>query len=611
MFPARLAAVAGMASVPIAIGGAIAAAAGATLAMLTTILFWTAVIGLILVALVVLYKLVEWVVGRVRAKPVARPVPRVREQPKVRPKRRRRRRTPRRFFWNPRANSPAAVASGGLPGAVDVRGPRQTSTPQGHHVWPKFVGGPDKGQPMFGARLLVHPAIHREFPLVMGPVATTLGTPLTPTTLGNAEGDFIPAIAHERLGTRRIHFGTHPLLRRIQPNPGAPGYARGGLSSRTRSFGGGDQSIETAWSIALFEHEQPNPVVWARVAAVVNRWNASEPGTPVDRTVPGALLARFTAPDAAAKDRLLALLDDVAGAALHLVPLDEFDEADFAAADFVAVRGHPGCRPQRVRGARRRRPLSPVRQERMLDVEQVTPFVIDEEPVVRTAPGLALDLARRGLALTRAQADAWEAAGLRGADFRPVLDGATGRPSYRLVQLAATTTVLLPCPRHTQVAGPAHCPGCGRANGRVEGWFTVPRAAVGDFDVVSRHPNRIAFLFLSRRALDVLGRLGQTGLDRYDVLRLCEGAHPTPPDLGRAPDSTIWASDGGPPLSLNCLPNSGDPSDPSTCPGSGPVRKREFRQHLRHDSLGKSADAARPAELDRIAANGQRHSRGG
>ena len=185
--PARLAAVAGMASVPIAIGGAIAAAAGATLAMLTTILFWTAVIGLILMALVVLYKLVEWVVGRVRAKPVARPVPRVREQPKVRPKRRRRRRTPRRFFWNPRANSPAAVASGGLPGAVDVRGPRQTSTPQGHHVWPKFVGGPDKGQPMFGARLLVHQAIHREFPLVMGPVATTLGTPLTPTTLGNAK----------------------------------------------------------------------------------------------------------------------------------------------------------------------------------------------------------------------------------------------------------------------------------------------------------------------------------------------------------------------------------------------------------------------------------------
>lgn len=280
---------------------------------------------------------------------------------------------------------------------------------------------------------------------------------------------------------------------------------------------------------------------------MVDGWNASEPGTPVDRTVPGALLARFTAPDAAAKDRLLALLDDVAGAALHLVPLDEFDEADFAAADFVAVTGAPVDAVLNESAALvDAGPCRRCGKNDMLDVEQVTPFVIDEEPVVRTAPGLALDLARRGLALTRAQADAWEAAGLRGADFRPVLDGATGRPSYRLVQLAATTTVLLPCPRHTQVFGPAHCPGCGRANGRVEGWFTVPRAAVGDFDVVSRHPNRIAFLFLSRRALDVLGRLGQTGLDRYDVLRLCEGAHPAPPDLGRAPDSTIWASDGGP-----------------------------------------------------------------
>lgn len=239
--------------------------------------------------------------------------------------------------------------------------------------------------------------------------------------------------------------------------------------------------------------------------------------------MPGVLLVRFTAPDVAEKDRLLAKLDAVAGAAMHVVQLDEFDDADYATADFVAVTGTTAdavlnepaalvdAGPCRVCG-----------KHDVLDVDQVAPFVIDEGRVAREAPGLALDLAGRGLALTRAQADAWDAAGLRGADFRTVLDGATGRPSDRYAQLAATTIVLLPCARHTTVVGPSHCPECGRANGRVDGWFTVPRDVAGGLDVVSRHPNRIAFLLLSRRALDVLEEIGPTGLDPYDALRLCD-----------------------------------------------------------------------------------------
>lgn len=252
-------------------------------------------------------------------------------------------------------------------------------------------------------------------------------------------------------------------------------------------------------------------------------WNASEPGTPVDRSVPGAVIARFTASDAAAKDRLLARLDDVAGAAVHVVPLQELDEADYADADFVAVTGAPVDAVLNESAALiDAGPCPRCGKHDALDVEQAAPFVLDEERVAREAPGLALELAMRGLALTRAQADGWDAAGLRGADFRPMRSGATGRPSDRFVQLVARSTVLLPCPRHTRVVGPAHCPECGRANGRVEGWFTVPRDSAGDVDVVSRHPNRLAFLFLSRRALDVLERLGPTGLDPYDALRLCD-----------------------------------------------------------------------------------------
>jgi phage-related protein len=184
--PSRLAAAAGMASVPILIAAILGEAAAATLALLGPIVLWAAFIGLILLALYLLYRLVDGIVSRVRAKPI--PKDRTKEKDKTKekekPKRRRRRRRSKPFFWNPRANSPEAIKSGGLPGAVDVRG--ATSTPQGHHVWPKYVGGPDKGQPLLGARQPAHQAIHSQFPLVMGPIAAALGAPLTPSTAGNA-----------------------------------------------------------------------------------------------------------------------------------------------------------------------------------------------------------------------------------------------------------------------------------------------------------------------------------------------------------------------------------------------------------------------------------------
>ena len=166
--PSRLAAAARMSSPPLAagavlvgLGALIAEAAAATLALIITILFWVAVVLLIIAIIVLIYLLISRALSKPKAIPKARP--RVKPRTRNRRRRRRRRRTP--LKWNPAFNRATVIASGGVPGILDTTAPLPRVAPiHGHHVWPKYVGGP-VAQPLMGIRdtvhlSFVHPTLH-------------------------------------------------------------------------------------------------------------------------------------------------------------------------------------------------------------------------------------------------------------------------------------------------------------------------------------------------------------------------------------------------------------------------------------------------------------------
>jgi hypothetical protein len=217
--PSRLAAVARMASPPAAIGVLIAAAAAATAEAILVILMWIAIIGIALLLLYLLYLLVVYIIARVRA------IPKTKARPRVRTRRRRRRRVRKPFFWNPRIRQGAVVASGGVVGVLDIR-VFDPSRPfaDGHHVWPKFVGGPVI-QPLMAVRSPVHTVLHREFPLVIAPAAAAMGFTLMPTRLGN-----LPLITHLRGNARDRAAFTAAILGfyaafNVQVDPPVPAVA--------------------------------------------------------------------------------------------------------------------------------------------------------------------------------------------------------------------------------------------------------------------------------------------------------------------------------------------------------------------------------------------------
>ena len=86
------------------------------------------------------------------------------------------------FRWNvaPQRIYPLVVASGGLPGTFDPSAPLVGKSPMhGHHVWPKYVGGPR----IPAAQLSVHhdlhrTAIHDPLHLVLAAAAAPMGFPV-------------------------------------------------------------------------------------------------------------------------------------------------------------------------------------------------------------------------------------------------------------------------------------------------------------------------------------------------------------------------------------------------------------------------------------------------
>lgn len=184
--PARLAAAARMASPPAAaalvlggIGVVIAEAAAATAALIMTILFWVGVVLLIVLAVVLVVLLVQWIVARVRAMPRAP----ARAKPRA-PSRPRPRRPKKPLRWNPLLSYGKVVASGGLPGTLDTTARLPARAPlHGHHVWPKFVGGP-AAQPLMSIRdtvhiSFVHPSLNRVLQASAGTMGHTISTHTT------------------------------------------------------------------------------------------------------------------------------------------------------------------------------------------------------------------------------------------------------------------------------------------------------------------------------------------------------------------------------------------------------------------------------------------------
>jgi len=176
--PSRLAAVARMASPPAAAALVLAPAAAAV--SIWVILQWVALILIALLILFVIgyaiYKLIEYL-----TKP--KPVPIVRARPRVRPRVRPRRRPRKRklLTWRAGLSYSIVTASGGMPGTLDFTVPAPGRMHlEGHHVWPKYVGGPE-AQPLLSARVTVHRGVlHPGLHAVMAPVAARMGHVIVP-----------------------------------------------------------------------------------------------------------------------------------------------------------------------------------------------------------------------------------------------------------------------------------------------------------------------------------------------------------------------------------------------------------------------------------------------
>ncbi len=239
--PSRLAAAARMASPPaaagaIVIGGglAVSGAAAATLALLAKILFWVGVVLLIIMVLYLLYRAIVWYMSRPRAVPRAPAKPRA--KPRVRRKPRRRRQPKKPLFWNPSLTYGNVVATGGIPGTLDTTAKLPSSAPlHGHHVWPKYVGGPS-AQPLMSIRDRVHLGIVH--PTIYPPIAATAAT-MGFTVLPNSTNHNLIAHLRSNIGDRTVFMtmltGYYVGLNAItHPTIPPPAYTTGLVSSFPR-----------------------------------------------------------------------------------------------------------------------------------------------------------------------------------------------------------------------------------------------------------------------------------------------------------------------------------------------------------------------------------------
>jgi hypothetical protein len=298
--------------------------------------------------------------------------------------------------------------------------------------------------------------------------------------------------------------------------------------------------VRRSWTITILHHEQADEGVWQDVADLVRDWNATETAT-IEPVLDFMYQANFDERDRDRLDRLVHRLQDLErtrgrAAAYHLASRVSLDEDDYRRADFVELLGTDleMTPPLVMNEAEAFAPPSPCPRcgwQDPFDVAVASRLVVDETrlhvgvaggpppgpggwDVVHLPNGDKL-VSQRFVAVLRDN-------DVRGYELHDVIDAATGSVSPRVFHLTAKRAILVPCPEHTKVDGDGFCPECGTAHGNVDGYVYVRSDWVGDDEVISRHPRRGAMLYVSRRVKALLDAAPLEGLQRGDVLMVCQ-----------------------------------------------------------------------------------------
>lgn len=258
--------------------------------------------------------------------------------------------------------------------------------------------------------------------------------------------------------------------------------------------------MQVVWRFSAFAHEQPDPGVWARIAALTQR---------LDTGV--ATIRLGVIGSAQDRDALASELGQVPGAVFTFAPDTRYDDGDRSTADYVGV--FPRQERLRVTNAEvlvGAGPCPSCALEDTFDASQTGPFAI----ALPVPTGDTSALPGGGMAVSSRFVDVLLDIAATGGTVTEIRlgDGVVAPWS----QLVADHGVLVPSAR-THVDGDGFCPLCGRALGNVHGQLWIEPVGV---DIFSRHPGRRAMLCFSRRLLDALDASGIDDLELGDPLRV-------------------------------------------------------------------------------------------
>lgn len=280
------------------------------------------------------------------------------------------------------------------------------------------------------------------------------------------------------------------------------------------------------WSVTVARDAGQN-ATWQRVGKIMQSCKNDVTVTPI-----GEIMWLADTESGAMADALAEDLARVGAQALRSART-VFDDEDYAAADFIGVTGvdlslDPPFVPNAAEAYHAEPPCPQCGHHDALDVTVSEPPRISEALLDRPAPDgsqpgphgwEAVNLPNGGLLLsTRLFAELRDSR-VVGLASEEVLDP-SGAPSARMTALRAPVAVLTPCPRHSRIEGADLCPGCGTAHSSLDGYFWMPRSIVGNAEIVSRHPQRAAMLYVSPRVYTILVEV--PGIRRGDPVRVCD-----------------------------------------------------------------------------------------